>query len=129
MFPISHVCKNGSDRRFATNTVTGRSKSVDEWDVHMRTQIQAHAYTKASYSLVTKPVNVGVALLVYAKDDTIARRVCDVRTQWTACVRNKGAIGVRFRVADHGSKARTSRQYVHGFTQPLAVSSAPISHT
>lgn len=75
MFPISHVCKNGSDRRFATNTVTGRSKSVDEWDVHMRTQIQAHAYTKASYSLVAKPVNVGVALLVYAKYDTIARRV------------------------------------------------------
>lgn len=93
-----------------TNTVAGRSKSViDERDVHIRTQIEAHAPNKESYSLVAKVVNVGVALLVYAKDDAIARRVCDVQTQWTgsgpAYMGNKGAVGIRFRVSDRGSKA------------------------
>ncbi|KAF8557286.1 DNase I-like protein [Imleria badia] len=90
--------------------LAGRSKAViDERDVHIRTQIEAHAPNKESYSLVAKVVNVGVALLVYAKDDAIARRVCDVQTQWTgsgpAYMGNKGAVGIRFRVADHGSNA------------------------
>jgi len=52
-------------------------------------------------------VNVGVALLVYGRDDGVARKVCDVQTQWTGCgpgyMGNKGAVGVRFRVsADDG---------------------------
>ncbi|KAI6132129.1 inositol polyphosphate phosphatase [Pisolithus croceorrhizus] len=77
---------------------------VKERDVHIRTQIEAHAPNHESYSLVANVVNVGVALLVYARDDTIARRVCDVQTQWTGCgpayMGNKGAVGVRFRVRD-----------------------------
>ncbi|KAF8136748.1 Endonuclease/exonuclease/phosphatase [Boletus edulis] len=90
--------------------LAGRSKSViDERDAHIRTQIEAHAPNKESYSLVAKVVNVGVALLVYAKDDAIARRICDVQAQWTgsgpAYMGNKGAVGIRFRVADRGSKA------------------------
>jgi hypothetical protein len=90
--------------------VAGLSKSViDERDVHIRSQIEAHAPNKESYSLVAKVVNVGVALLVYARDDAIARRVCEVQTQWTGCgpgyMGNKGAVGVRFRVSDRGSEA------------------------
>lgn len=76
--------------------------------MHIRTQIESHAPNKESYSLVAKVVNVGVALLVYARDDTVARRVCDVQTQWTgsgpAYMGNKGAVGIRFRVVDRGSK-------------------------
>ncbi|KAG6331948.1 hypothetical protein ID866_7145, partial [Astraeus odoratus] len=87
----------------------GLSRSViNERDAHIRAQIEAHAPNNESYSLVAKVVNVGVALLVYARDDTIARRICDVQTQWTGCgpayMGNKGAVGVRFRVSDHGSK-------------------------
>ncbi|PVF98941.1 DNase I-like protein [Serendipita vermifera] len=48
-------------------------------------------------------VNVGLALLVYARDDTISRHVTDVQTQWTGCgpafMGNKGAVGVRFTVS------------------------------
>ena len=118
--------------------VAGRSKSViDGRDVHIRSQIEAHAHNKESYSLVAKIVNVGVALLVYAKDGAIARRVCDVQTQWTgsgpAYMGNKGAVGIRFRVADRGSKAGEVFTSVClsivflGLTQPMAVLSVPIS--
>jgi hypothetical protein len=127
--------KDRSDIRFA---VAGRSNSViDERDVHIRTQIEAHAHNKESYSLVAKIVNVGVALLVYAKDDAIARRVCDVQTQWTgtgpAYMGNKGAVGIRFRVADRGSKAGEvftsvcSSTAFPRLTPPLAGLSVPIS--
>ncbi|KAL4067901.1 Endonuclease/exonuclease/phosphatase [Scleroderma citrinum] len=90
--------------------LAGLSHSIiNERDKHIRTQIEAHVPNNESYSLVAKVVNVGVALLVYAKDDTVARRVCDVQTQWTGCgpayMGNKGAVGIRFRVANHGSKA------------------------
>ena len=58
--------------------------------------------------LIAKVVNVGVALLVYGRDDGVGRVVKDVQTQWTGCgpayMGNKGAVGVRFRVpaADGG---------------------------
>jgi hypothetical protein len=47
--------------------------------------------------------NVGVALLVYARDEGVGRRIRDVSTSWTGCgiggyMGNKGAVGVRFRV-------------------------------
>ncbi|KAG5724000.1 Synaptojanin-2 [Termitomyces sp. T112] len=65
-------------------------------------QIEANAPNKERFSLVAKVVNVGVALLVYARDDTIARSLCDVHTTWTgtgpAYMGNKGAVGVRFRI-------------------------------
>ena len=52
--------------------------------------------------LIAKVVNVGVALLVYGRDDGVGRVVEDVHTQWTGCgpafMGNKGAVGVRFRV-------------------------------
>ncbi|KAI0636729.1 Endonuclease/exonuclease/phosphatase [Trametes polyzona] len=67
-------------------------------------QIEAHAPNKERYTLIAKVVNVGVALLVYGRDDGIGRRACDVQTQWTGCgplyMGNKGAVGVRFRVPD-----------------------------
>jgi hypothetical protein len=71
-------------------------------------QIEANAPDKESYSLVAKIGNVGVALLVYARDSGVARNVCDVQTQWMGCgpgnMGNKGAVGVRFRVAgDEGN--------------------------
>lgn len=57
--------------------------------------------------MIAKVVNVGVALLVYGRDDGIARTVCDVQTQWTGTgpvyMGNKGAVGARFRIpADDG---------------------------
>lgn len=97
--------------------MAGLSKAVlDDRDAHIRSQIEKHTPGKESYTLVAKAVNVGVALLVYARDSGIARRVCDVQTQWTgtgpAYMGNKGAVGIRFRVSDRGSKAGEVFTYV-----------------
>lgn len=82
---------------------------IDDRDVHIRSQIEKHTPGKEPYTLIAKAVNVGVALLVYARDSGVARQVCDVQTQWTgtgpAYMGNKGAVGIRFRVSDRGSKA------------------------
>ncbi|KIM79740.1 hypothetical protein PILCRDRAFT_98152 [Piloderma croceum F 1598] len=81
---------------------------INEREAHIKSQIEMHSPNKESYSLIAKVVNVGVALLVYGRDDGIARTVCDVQTQWTgsgpAYMGNKGAVGARFRVpaADGG---------------------------
>lgn len=89
-------------------TVSGLSKPViNERVSHIKSQIEAHAPNNESYSLIAKVVNVGVALLVYGRDDGVARKVCDVQTQWTGSgpgyMGNKGGVGVRFRVsADDG---------------------------
>ncbi|OCH93391.1 skeletal muscle/kidney enriched inositol 5-phosphatase [Obba rivulosa] len=89
--------------------LSGLSKPVIESrNSLILSEIQEHAPNKENYSLIAKVGNVGVALFVYARDDGIARRVCDVQTQWTGCgpvyMGNKGAVGVRFRVpgADGG---------------------------
>lgn len=54
--------------------------------------------------MIAKVVNVGTALLIYGLDGGIARNICEVETQWTGSgplyMGNKGAVGVRFRVAD-----------------------------
>ena len=56
--------------------------------------------------LVAKIVNVGLALLVYVRDEVLGSNICDVQTQWTGCgpiwMGNKGAVGVRFRVKGEG---------------------------
>ena len=83
--------------------VAGLSKSViDDRDALILSQIEAHTADKEAYSLIAKVVNVGVALLVYGRDDGAARRTCDVQTSWTGCgpgyMGNKGAVGIRFRV-------------------------------
>ncbi|KIK49244.1 hypothetical protein CY34DRAFT_797194 [Suillus luteus UH-Slu-Lm8-n1] len=82
---------------------------IDDRDAHIRSQIEKHTPGKEPYTLIAKAVNVGVALLVYARDSGVARQVCDVQTQWTgtgpAYMGNKGAVGIRFRVSDRGSKA------------------------
>ncbi|KAI5121690.1 hypothetical protein M0805_002765 [Coniferiporia weirii] len=79
---------------------------VETRDTLIRTQIEAHAPDKSRYVLVARVVNAGVALLVYARDERVAARVCDVQTQWTGCgpgwMGNKGAVGVRFRLAGSG---------------------------
>ncbi|KDQ61040.1 hypothetical protein JAAARDRAFT_124747 [Jaapia argillacea MUCL 33604] len=66
-------------------------------------QIESSAPGKEKFTLLGKVVNGGVALLVYGRDEGVARRVCDVQTSWTGCgplfMGNKGAVGVRFRVA------------------------------
>jgi hypothetical protein len=75
----------------------------------------------ARYTLVANVVNVGVALLVYAKHEdedgrtSIADRISDVQTQWTGCgpcyLGNKGAVGVRINVkplsSSNGSQEET----------------------
>ncbi|CAL1705199.1 unnamed protein product [Somion occarium] len=83
--------------------LSGFSKPVIEnRNALILSQIEQHAPNKEKYSLIAKVVNVGVALLVYGRDDGVARRVEDVHTQWTGCgpmyMGNKGAVGVRFRV-------------------------------
>ncbi|TDL24840.1 inositol polyphosphate phosphatase [Rickenella mellea] len=84
--------------------LTGLSKKVIESrDTLIRSQIEAHSPNKDRYSLVAKVCNVGVALLVYVRDEALSGKVCDVQTQWTGCgpawMGNKGAVGVRFRLA------------------------------
>ena len=83
--------------------VAGLSQSVvEDRNVLILSQLEAHAPNKERYSLVAKVVNVGVALLVYALDDGVSRHIRDIETQWTGCgpafMGNKGAVGVRFRV-------------------------------
>ena len=85
-------------------TVAGLSKNVVEnRNSLLLSQIEARAPNEEKYALVAKVVNVGVALLVYILDEHFAR-VTDVHTSWTGCgpayVGNKGAVGVRFRLAD-----------------------------
>jgi hypothetical protein len=84
--------------------VAGLSKSVlDNRNALILSQIEAHAPNQKPYSLVAKISNVGIALLVYARDDGVAKRITDVQTQWTGSgpcyMGNKGAVGVRFSVA------------------------------
>ncbi|KAG6851268.1 hypothetical protein H0H93_011704 [Arthromyces matolae] len=83
--------------------LSGFSKSVIEnRNALILSQIEANAPNKERFTLIAKVVNVGVALLVYGRDDTLARTVCDVQTSWTGTgpvyMGNKGAVGVRFRV-------------------------------
>ncbi|KAG5647294.1 hypothetical protein DXG03_000831 [Asterophora parasitica] len=89
--------------------LSGFSQHVlEDRDKLILSQIEANAPNKERYSLIAKVVNAGVALLVYGRDDTLARTICDVQTQWTGSgplyMGNKGAVGVRFRVpsADGG---------------------------
>ncbi|KAH7340209.1 inositol polyphosphate phosphatase [Rhizoctonia solani] len=87
--------------------LTGLSKGVVAGrDELLRSQIEKHnslAGEHTAYTLVAKAVNVGVALLIYARDHGVGQRICDVQTAWTgfgpAWVGNKGAVGVRFRIS------------------------------
>ncbi|KAJ7581132.1 Endonuclease/exonuclease/phosphatase [Mycena floridula] len=83
---------------------------------HILSQIEANAPNKERFSLLAKAVNGGVAMLVYAKDDGIARKVKEVQTSWTSCgplyMGNKGAVGVRFRVAEHDDDAGETFTFV-----------------
>ena len=76
---------------------------IESRDNLIRSQIEQHAPNKDRYILVARIVNVGIALLVYVRDENIGQRVRDVQTQWTGCgpgyMGNKGAVGVRFRLA------------------------------
>ncbi|KAK0503350.1 Endonuclease/exonuclease/phosphatase [Armillaria luteobubalina] len=89
--------------------LSGFSKSViNDRNAHILSQLEAHTPNKERYALIAKVVNVGVALLVYGRDDGIAKTVCDVQTSWTGCgplyMGNKGAVGVRFRApGENGS--------------------------
>ncbi|KAG8794031.1 hypothetical protein FRC17_008344 [Serendipita sp. 399] len=83
--------------------LTGLSKPVmKSRDNLIRSQLEAHAPNKERYVLIAKVVNVGIALLVYGRDDGVAKHVSHVQTQWTGCgpgwMGNKGAVGVRFKV-------------------------------
>lgn len=59
-------------------------------------------YFSVEYTAVVRSVYVSMALLVYARDDGIARRIQNVQKSWTGCgplyLGNKGAVGVRFAV-------------------------------
>lgn len=85
---------------FAVSGFSG--KTVDSRDALIRSQIEEHAPNKSRYTLVAKIVHVGVALLVYVRDESLGSRISDVQTQWTGCgplwMGNKGAVGVRFTV-------------------------------
>ncbi|KAF9527013.1 skeletal muscle/kidney enriched inositol 5-phosphatase [Crepidotus variabilis] len=86
--------------------LSGFSRAVIEnRNTHILSQIEQHAPNKEAYSLIAKVVNVGVALLVYGRDDGVARHATGIETAWTGCgpgfMGNKGAVGVRFRVRDH----------------------------
>jgi hypothetical protein len=81
-------------------------------------EIEKH-HGGARYTFVASVVNVGVALLLYARLDSegdeegggIADRISDVQTQWTGCgpcfLGNKGAVGVRIWVNSPGGSDRS----------------------
>ncbi|CAE6434044.1 unnamed protein product [Rhizoctonia solani] len=87
--------------------LTGLSKGIiASRDELLRSQIEKHNSSTGehvAYTLVAKAVNVGVALLIYARDHGVGQRICDVQTAWTGFgpgwVGNKGAVGVRFRIS------------------------------
>lgn len=58
-------------------------------------------------------------MLVYGRDDGVARQVVDVQTSWTGCgpafMGNKGAVGVRFRVNGPEGTAGEVLTYVSFF--------------
>ncbi|KAJ3538359.1 hypothetical protein NMY22_g5200 [Coprinellus aureogranulatus] len=92
--------------------LAGLSRAVlDNRHALILSQIEEHAPNKEKYSLVAKIANVGVALLVYVRDDGIARRVTDVQSTWTgsgpAFMGNKGAVGIRFRVMNSDGMGET----------------------
>ncbi|PPQ81227.1 hypothetical protein CVT25_015751 [Psilocybe cyanescens] len=98
--------------------LSGLSKAViDDRDALILSQIETHSPNKESYSLIAKVVNVGIALLVYGRDDGIARKVSDVHTSWTGCgpgyMGNKGAVGVRFRVSGPEGTAGETYTFVN----------------
>ncbi|KAF8965191.1 inositol polyphosphate phosphatase [Flammula alnicola] len=104
--------------------LAGLSKSViDNRDALILSQIEAHAPNKESYSLIAKVVNVGVALLVYGRDEGIARQTYDVQTAWTGCgfgyMGNKGAVGVRFRVNGPEGTAGETYTFVNCHLTPF----------
>ncbi|KAG6814543.1 hypothetical protein H0H92_000070 [Tricholoma furcatifolium] len=93
--------------------LSGFSKAViEDRNALILSQIEANAPNKERFTLIAKVVNAGVALLVYGRDDSVARTVCDVHTTWTGTgpvyMGNKGAVGVRFRVpGDDGDIGET----------------------
>ncbi len=92
---------------------------IEHWNALILSQIEEHAPKKEKYSLIAKVVNVGVALLVYGRDDGIARKVQDVQTQWTSFgplyMGNKGAVGVRFRICESDGDAGETYTYGSDF--------------
>ncbi len=97
--------------------MSGLSKAaIENRHALILSQIETHAPNKGRYTLIAKVVNVGVALLVYGRDDGVGRRACDVQTQWTGCgpmyMGNKGAVGVRFRVLDEAGGVGEVYTYV-----------------
>ena len=92
------------------------SQVIESRNALILSQIEEHAPNKEKYTLVAKVVNVGVALLVYARDEGVGRLVQDVQTQWTGCgplfMGNKGAVGVRFRVPSDGGGVGEVYTYV-----------------
>ncbi|KAF7304951.1 Inositol polyphosphate phosphatase [Mycena kentingensis (nom. inval.)] len=81
--------------------LSGLSRGViDNRNAHILQQIES--FTNERYGLIDKVVHGGVALLLYARDGSVARTACDVQTTWTGTgpgfMGNKGAVGVRFRV-------------------------------
>lgn len=107
--------------------VAGLSKQViNNRDDFIRSQIEAHSPSKESYSLVARVCNVGVALLVYVRDERVGQRVRDVQTQWTGCgpgwMGNKGAVGVRFRLAGEGTAVGETFTYVLSISDTRSIS-------
>ncbi|XP_006457995.1 hypothetical protein AGABI2DRAFT_216100 [Agaricus bisporus var. bisporus H97] len=103
--------------------LSGLSKAViEKRHALILSQIEAHAPNKERYSLIAKVVNVGVALLVYGRDDGVARKVCDVQTQWTGFgplfMGNKGAVGVRFRICETDDDAGETYTFVNAHLTP-----------
>jgi hypothetical protein len=102
-------------------------------------QIEAHAPNQERYSLAAKVCNVGVALLVYVRDDKLAPRITDVQTSWIGCglggvMGNKGAVGVRFRLPTEAGGVGETYTFVFfsiiltQFLTSLTALYAPISH-
>lgn len=109
--------------------VSGLSgKVIESRNALILSQIEEHAPNKEKYTLIASVVNVGIALLVYGRDDGVGRVVEDVQTQWTGCgpafMGNKGAVGVRFRVPAEGGGVGEVFTYVRTHVLPVFLTNA-----
>jgi hypothetical protein len=120
------------------DTVAGLSKQVMRTRIELiQSELEKHN-GGAQYALVASVVNVGVALLLFARknsstsdsgdtvgtDDGIADRITDVQTQWTGCgpcfLGNKGAVGVRLVLRPRSGSASTEEEtYTYESTSRL----------
>lgn len=95
--------------------------ALDVHDDKLRTAIESlYANSgddgKVRYSLVGRRAIGGIALLVYARDDTVATRIKDVQVNTVGCgvfglLGNKGAVAIRVTLEEDGADVKADSSW------------------